>query len=173
MDADIRIRTVGPGQQNLLVQMYESFEPLGVALGLPPFTEESRFRWIGLALRNEINVVAFSADGRIAGHCFLAADGSGSAEMAIFVHQEYRRKGIGAALVKAVLDAANTAGLARVWATTSSDNLAATRLLGRSGFRLTTPMAPVVDYEIALPVTSTAGEAARAESFPTSSMTVA
>jgi GNAT superfamily N-acetyltransferase len=104
MDADIRIRAVGPPQWDLLMGMYERFVPLGAALGLPPCAAEVRCEWIGRALGHKVNVAAFSPAGNVVGHGFLVADKAGSAELAIFVHQESRRRGVGTALVMAALE---------------------------------------------------------------------
>jgi len=90
------------------------------------------------------------------GHCFLVADKPGTAVMAVFVHQESRRRGIGATLVKAALKRGGAAGLRRVWAVTSSDNEPALRLQMTCGFRLTQSDCFVTEMEIDLPVLSPA-----------------
>jgi RimJ/RimL family protein N-acetyltransferase len=99
-----------------------------------------------------MNMAAFSQAGQVTGHCFLAADRAGSAEMAVFVHQGYRRRGLGAALVQAVLKWGGAAGLRRVWAVTASDNEPALRLQMHCGFRETLSDCFVTEMEIELPV---------------------
>src|SRR5215470_15904565 len=116
------IGPIGPPHRGPLIEMYERFDPLGGALGLPPRTAEARRAWIGNALGHPINVAAFSQIGEIVGHCFLVVDKPGSAEMAVFVHQAYRRRGVGAALVRAALEWGGTAGLRRGRAVTASEN---------------------------------------------------
>jgi len=61
--------------------------------------------------------------------------GVGEAEIAFFVHQAYRQRGIGTALVKAVLRWAEQRSLRRVWAMSVAENVLAMRLLKRCGFR--------------------------------------
>ena len=100
------------------------------------------------------NLAAFSPAGAVVGHCFLVADGAGSAELAIFVHQEFRRRGVGTALVRAALEWGAVAGLRRVWTLTSSDNKAALRMQEKCGFRLTNAAFPETELEIDLPVRS-------------------
>ena len=151
MNADFRVRPVGAAERDLLIGMYDRFDSLGGALGLPPHTAEARRQWIGDALRHEVNVAAFSASGEVAGHCFMVAGKARSAELAIFVHQDSRRRGFGAALVKAALEWGSAAGLRRVWAMTSSENKAALQLLKSCGFRLTS-FFPTAELEIDLPV---------------------
>jgi GNAT superfamily N-acetyltransferase len=148
---DIQIRGIGPPQRDLLIAMYDRFDPLGAALGLPPRTAERRCEWIGSALGQKVNVAAFSV-GEVVGHCFLAADKAASAEIAVFVHQESRRIGVGTALVKAALDWGGAVGLRRVWSMTSSDNRVALRLQKNCGFRLTKSVSLETELEIFLPV---------------------
>jgi RimJ/RimL family protein N-acetyltransferase len=142
VNTDIQIRAIGPPQRDLLIRMYDRFDPLGAALGLPPPTPEARYNWIGNSLGQIVNVAALSAAGEAVGHCFLAADEPSSAEMAVFVHQGARRVGIGTALVKAALKWAWAAELRRVWALTASDNRAALGLLMRCGFLEAQPRDP-------------------------------
>jgi GNAT superfamily N-acetyltransferase len=151
VNADIQIRGIGPPQRDLLITMYDQFDPLGAALGLPPRTAEARCEWIGSALGQKVNVAAFSPAGAVVGHCFLAADKPASAEMAVFVHQESRRIGVGTALVKAALDRGGSEGLRRVWSMTSSDNRVALRLQKNCGFRLTKSVSLETELEIDLP----------------------
>jgi GNAT superfamily N-acetyltransferase len=151
VNADIQIQAIGPPQRDLLITMYDRFDPLGAALGLPPRTAEARHEWIGSALGQIVNVSAFSPAGEIVGHCFLAADKPGSAEAAVFVRQESRRRGIGAALLKKALDWGWAAELRRVWAVTACDNRAALSLLKSCGFRLMQFAYAVAELDIDLP----------------------
>ncbi len=150
MASDTSIRELFLPDRELLLAMYGSFEPLGVAQGLPPRSEEARANWIDQALREEINAGAFSSAGGLAGHAFLAAAEPEVAELAVFVHQNFRGRGIGTALVRAVLAAAGKKGLRRVWAQTSSDNVPALRMLKRCGFRSSRFTFPVVEMAIEL-----------------------
>ena len=152
MNRDIQIRGIGPPQRDLLIAMYDRFDPLGAALGLPPRTAERRCEWIGNALGQKVNVAAFSPAGEVVGHCFLAADQSASAEMAVFVHQESRRIGVGTALLKAALDWGGEAGLRHVWSLTASENRVVLRLQKNCGFRLMKSVSIETELEIDLPV---------------------
>ena len=151
MARDISIRTVGPPQRGFLTEMYERFEPLGAALGLPPPSEEARRDWVEAAMSHRINLAAFAPSGAAVGHCFLVDSTDGSAELAIFVHQEFRRRGIATALVKAALARGYVAGLRRVWSLTGSENTSALRLQERFGFRVTNSAFYGTEMEIHLP----------------------
>jgi len=152
MDAEIHVREVGPPQRDLLVAMYDRFDPPGAAFGLPPHSAEGRRRWVGRTLGQRVNMAAFSTDGEVVGHCFLTAGQPGSAEMAVFVHQDSRRMRVGTALVQATLAWGAAAEMRRVWAVTPPDNRAALRLLMGCGFRLTRSD-PEAELEIDLAAT--------------------
>jgi len=132
--------------------MYGRFEPLGAALGLPPRLEDSRSQWVDSALDHDINAAAFTPRGELAGHCFLAPGDAGSAEVAVFVHQDSRRKGLGTNLLKTALEWAAAAGIRRVWGLASSDNRAALRLLTNCGFHQVRFASQEAELEIYLPL---------------------
>jgi ribosomal protein S18 acetylase RimI-like enzyme len=71
--------------------------------------------------------------------------------MAVFVHQDFRRHGAGVALVKAALEKGCAAGFGRIWTMTSSDNVAALRMLKNCGFRVTNSVFPAMELAIELP----------------------
>ena len=150
MTAGIQLRPIGPLQLDQLVEMYERFDPRGAALGLPPHTLEARHLWIRHAVRQIVNVAAFSPSGEVVGHSFLAQDGPGSAEIAVFVHQEFRRRGIGAALLRKALERGQALELDAVWAATDTRNKAALQLLETSGFRVRRSDVDGVELEIDL-----------------------
>jgi len=132
--------------------MYDRFDPLGAAFGLPPYRAEARREWIRGALEHKVNVAAFSSAGGIVGHCFLAADQPCSAELAIFVHQEFRGRRIGTALVKTALEWGRASGLRRVWSMTPSANRVALRLQLGCGFRVIKSISVEAELEIDLTV---------------------
>jgi GNAT superfamily N-acetyltransferase len=157
VSAGIQFRTIGPPQVDLLIEMYEQFHPLGAALGLPPCTLEARHGWIQGAMRQIVNVAAFSPEGDAVGHSFLAGDRPGSAEVAVFVRQEFRRRGIGAALLRKALECGRALKLNGVSAVTSSGNKAALRLLMSCGFRLRQTDVDVMELDIDLSGSPAAG----------------
>jgi RimJ/RimL family protein N-acetyltransferase len=144
-DNPIQIRPLTLADREILLEMYRTFEPLGGAQGLPPRVEEARQTWIDRALQQEVNVGAFSTGGDLAGHSFLASSDAGEAELAIFVHQRTRQRGIGTDLLRAVLQTAEQRGLRRIHAVTTSDNIPKLRLLKRCGFRF---LQPTYDAEV-------------------------
>lgn len=119
--------------QPLLAQMYESFEPKRVAMGLPPSDADRRRQWLSGLLKEGINLVAHTDD-RAVGHLALMRDGT-SAEMAVFVHQDWRRRGIGTELATSAIPIARQAGINRMWVLISTENAGAIQGLMKLGFR--------------------------------------
>ena len=78
MNGDIQIGAIGTPQHELLTAMYDRFDPLGAALGLPPYSADARHQWVAGALGQTVNVGAFSRDGKLVGHCFLVVETSPS-----------------------------------------------------------------------------------------------
>lgn len=128
-ETDVVIRPLTAGDRPALVAMYESFEPKGSADGLPPAHHPEV--WLD-RVANSPNLIAL-VQGRIVGHAILCPEGT-SGELAVFVHQDYRNRGIGRRLLTALIGEADRMGLDRVWGTTEPDNVAMIRLTGEMGF---------------------------------------
>ena len=77
-------------------------------------------------------------DGRLVGLCMWSGpDGANRSELAaLAVAEDRRNRGIAAALVEAVADAARATGAEVQWLVTTNDNLDALRLYQRHGYRL-------------------------------------
>jgi len=108
--------------------MYQSFEPRPASLGLPPRTRIDE--WLD-RLAQSVNVLAL-VGGKLAGHAVLCPE-DGTGEVAVFVHQDYRRQGIGRQLFQALLEEGRRLHLRRLWGMTELDNvpmLALARALG-------------------------------------------
>ena len=127
----ISIRTLSEDDQPLLERMYESFDPQGIALGLPPREAERRRAWLA-ELRQGANFGAF-VNGALAGHLALMPSGR-AAEMAVFVHQDFRRQGVATALVETAVEEARAMGFSAVSVFIDSANAAARRGLLKFGF---------------------------------------
>ena len=128
----VTVRRRLDADQPLLESMYDAFEPMGEALGLPPPDSAYRRQWLA-GLRNGINLVAFSED-VLAGHLALMPLGD-AAEMSVFVHQDYRRRGIGTALARGAVEEARAAGIQRISVFIDTANRAARRGLLQFGFQ--------------------------------------
>jgi len=120
-----------------LADMYERFDPADRAQGIPPMGRERVESWLStLATSDAVNVLAWHGD-VVAGHATLVPDGHGAYELAIFVHQDYQRAGIGGRLIRHLLGEGEARGVERVWLTVERWNDAAVTLYKEVGFERT------------------------------------
>ena len=124
--------------------MYLEFEPKGVFQGLPPETDRHLDEWL-----HEIDgpgVLNFVVDTgeRIVGHAMLCpAPDKPAAELAIFLHQDWRGFGAGKALLLGALNyGCQQLECDRVWLSVQGANPLALHLFESVGFR------PVVGGQI-------------------------
>jgi len=133
-----QIRPYTPDDRVALEAMYADFEPKRAAQGLPPQTPDAQRRWLDRTLARGHHLLA-ELDGRIVGHVMLIPmDGEGedgSVELANFVHQSVRNRGLGTALNRAAVRLAADEGFRRVWLSVEPSNRAAIRSYERAGFR--------------------------------------
>jgi diamine N-acetyltransferase len=127
------LRQCEPGDRVRLEAMYESFEPKRAAQGLPPADPTAVRRWLARVLAAGQHIVAESA-GHLVGHVMLMPMEAGTVELANFVHQSRRDRGIGTALNRAAIELARGAGLERVWLSVEPSNRAAIRSYEKAGF---------------------------------------
>jgi diamine N-acetyltransferase len=129
----VSVRRLKEEDRPLLEEMYAHFTPYGAALGLPPADAERRREWLG-NLAQGVNLVAFAGEA-LAGHLALMPDND-EAELVCFVHQDFRRRGVGTALTEAALVEAHTAGWNSIWVLIDNSNAAAWRGLLKFGFHV-------------------------------------
>ena len=116
-----------------LIQMYDTFDPADRAQGIPPGGEQRIRDWLDAILVDDcLNVIAWCGND-VAGHATLVPDGD-AYELAIFVHQEYQRAGIGTNLIRGLLGHGQAEGITKVWLTVERWNRAAVSLYKKIGF---------------------------------------
>jgi|SRR5581483_1797001 len=128
----IAVRPLDKQDRRLLAEMYDTFEPLSEALGLPPTAPSRREAWLK-TLEGSLNLVAF-VDDNLAGHLALLEIDEDSAELMCFVHQDFRRQGIATTLARAARQHAKEAGFRRISVFINSHNLGARHGLLKFGF---------------------------------------
>jgi RimJ/RimL family protein N-acetyltransferase len=131
--------------------MYLTFEPKRVAQGLPPADATQIGRWLDsvLAIGHHLVVETGSV---IMGHGMLLPYVPGAAELANFLHQSMRDRGIGTALNRALIDLGREHELKRIWLCVEPSNRRAIRSYEKAGFRRrpSTVWAPEVEMEMDL-----------------------
>jgi GNAT superfamily N-acetyltransferase len=124
-----KVECATPADREALVEMYLSFEPKGAALGLPPRKDPGR--WLD-SLSTYPNVL-IRAENRVVAHGALCIEGD-SGETAVFVHQDWRGRGLGKLLLSELVEEARRRGLRRVWGMAAPDNFVMLRLADTLGF---------------------------------------
>ncbi|GAA0249165.1 GNAT family N-acetyltransferase [Haladaptatus pallidirubidus] len=133
-EREIEIHPFEDGDVEPLVAMYVDFDPADRAQGIPPATEPRVRDWVETLTDGDgYNVVAWHGDS-IAGHATLVPDGDSAYELAIFVHQDYQRAGIGSHLIRTLLGYGRQQGVDKVWLTVERWNRAAVNLYRNVGF---------------------------------------
>jgi RimJ/RimL family protein N-acetyltransferase len=128
------VRPYSRSDRLALEDMYRSFQPKRVAQGLPPHGLEGIRRWLDRVLATGVHIVV-ETGGRIMGHVMLMPQEDNAVELANFLHQSVRGRGIGTRLNQMAVDLARDAGLERVWLSVEPANRAAIRSYEKAGFR--------------------------------------
>jgi len=149
--AAFRVRRMDPGDRAALAAMYADFEPKRAAQGLPPADAEAIARWLDRILGEGVHLLV-EVGGQVRGHAMLLRIDAQRAELANFLHQSIRYRGIGTQLNRIVLALAHAAGYRRVWLCVEPGNRPAVRSYERAGFRLKPGQiwAPEVEMEAEL-----------------------
>lgn len=126
---DVHIRQAADADREAILAMYESFDRQGLTVGMPPATGVTE--WLD-GLATSPNFVAVEGDDVVA-HGFVCPQ-ENTGEVAVYVHQNFRRRGIGRRLLATVIEEARHLHLARVWGMADANNAAMFGLARSLGF---------------------------------------
>lgn len=154
------VRRYVPEDRRALEAMYAAFEPKRGAQGLPPALERIP-RWLDRVLAAGDHLV-IEVDGAVLGHLMLLPMDEGRAELANFLHQAIRNRGIGTIINRIAQQIARDAGHSRLWLCVEPTNIPAVRSYEKAGFHrlLGTLWSPEIEMEVDL--TADAGTDGRA-----------
>jgi RimJ/RimL family protein N-acetyltransferase len=145
---------VQPVDRLKLEHMYAEFRPKRAAQGLPPESEYAIGRWLDRILPNGEHFVV-EVNGTVCGHGMLMPmDKPGDTELANFLHQGIRGRGIGTALNRFLVAHAGEEGYKRIWLSVEPSNIAAIRSYTKAGFKTRSHSlwAPEIEMEVQLEV---------------------
>jgi RimJ/RimL family protein N-acetyltransferase len=126
------VRRYLPDDRPALDAMYHAFEPKRGAQGLPP--DEPRIAaWLDRVLAHGVHMLII-VDGGVLGHLMLLPMQDGRVELANFLHQRIRNRGIGTMINRVALDVAREHGWHSVWLCVEPFNRAAVRSYEKAGF---------------------------------------
>ena len=129
------VRKMEPVDRVALSDMYMDFRPKRAAQGLPPENEYGLRRWLDHILKGGEHLLV-EVDDVVLGHLMLIPmEDWGSIELAIYLHQSIRGRGIGTAMNKVAVNLARLAGYQRVWLSVEITNMPAIRSYQKAGFK--------------------------------------
>jgi len=117
-----------------LIHMYDTYNPLGSVLGLPPLDRDKRHQWVEDMICRGTNLLALYGD-IVIGQASLFSMPVNWAEYFIFIHQDFQRQGIGTAITFYVIDWAKHDNLSTIWLTVERKNYVAIGLCSKAGFK--------------------------------------
>jgi ribosomal protein S18 acetylase RimI-like enzyme len=132
-----------------LVEMYKGFAPKRLAQGLPPPDLRRIAHWLDRLQHQSRALVAWDGKRAVA-HALLCPTSDASVEFAVFVHQEYRRAGLGTQLAGLAINLAARCGFAELVVTSNLSNVAAVRLYRKVGFHLAESFGSECELKMAL-----------------------
>ena len=117
-----------------LEEMYLDFSPKRAAQGLPPETEYALQRWLKHIMKSGQHLLVIVNE-KLRGHLMLIPmeDNEGT-ELAVFLHQSIRGRGIGTAMNRLAVRLARENGFKRVWLSVELSNIPAIRSYQKAGF---------------------------------------
>lgn len=137
---DIHLRAYQGQDYQGIITMYDHFEPKGIAMGLPPIDKEVREQWVDNIINTFFNIVALYQN-KIIGHAAIDIFRTKvSPEYMIFLHQDFRSRGIGTNLTLIVKEICVEVGCKQEWLTVSSHNTHAINVFKRVGFKFRGPI---------------------------------
>ena len=150
-------RDYEPADRAQLLAMYGDFEPKRGAQGLPPNSELKIAAWLDRVLARGRHLVVEVKE-QILGHVMLMPMEDQSVELANFLHQSIRGRGIGTKMNGLAVKLAQELGYQRVWLSVEPGNRAAVRSYEKVGFQRLpgSYWAPEVEMAVELPVAANA-----------------
>lgn len=121
-----------------LMTFYDKFEPKGKYQGIPPVHKQARNTWINELMANWQNFLIIDGN-RVVGHAAISEDNGSVQEVIIFLHQDYRGRGIGKGALNSIRNWLEGRGSGRLWLSVQSTNLTAIHCFLKVGFQFTTP----------------------------------
>lgn len=128
------VRLYVPADRAPLEAMYLDFQPKRAAQGLPPSDCDGIRRWLDRVLADGTHLVV-EVEAVVRGHAMLLPMSAERAELANFLHQSVRFRGIGTQLNRIILSLAQDQHFHRVWLCVEPGNRPAVRSYERAGFR--------------------------------------
>lgn len=115
-----------------LLALYASADETAGLPGCVPPGKGDHKNWLTTALRRGFNFIA-EEEGRLVAHLVLIRIGD-AAKMSIFVHPDFRRRGIGTSLLRIAIEQAKDMGVRHTWLALHPEDSALQANLREFGF---------------------------------------
>ncbi|MCP4713706.1 MAG: GNAT family N-acetyltransferase [Deltaproteobacteria bacterium] len=150
LGAEVIIRRADMHDYRSLLGMYDLFEPKKCAQGIPPADPQRRKELVRKVLEQQVNVVCEHGE-KIIGHaCLLDIQPMIRAELEIAVHQDWRDRGLGTAMLGRVVEIARSCHYRSIWLTVTSLNRRAIHIYEKYGFVFCCPLDAEREMELIL-----------------------
>ncbi len=113
-----QVRAIEPGEWPALAHMYETFEPKRASFGVPPVSHPED--WLAEIAATCQSLVVIS-NGQIVGHGMICKSGR-DAEFALYIHQDFRGRGLGRKLLEALIAEARRLNVHVLWGVEEAEN---------------------------------------------------
>src|ERR1043166_4682260 len=133
---EVALYKLPPDDWRCVWVMYLGFEPKAQFQGLPPASPEQLCLWLQSLHRKDVDQFVLAVGERIIGHSMLCrGPQQDEAELAIFLHQKFRGRGLGRRLLLCTLNyGCKKLELSRVWLSVQGANPRAMHLFESLGF---------------------------------------
>ena len=144
------IRPADKSDFDLILNMYDRFEPKESAQGLPPADPERRQSLVYKILDESLNVIS-ETDDIVTGHaCLIDIDPGVRAELVIVIHQDWQDLGLGSAMLSLLFELARQRGYHKIWLTVDARNRRAISIYRKHGFAFVGPFDSEREMELIL-----------------------
>ena len=138
----ITIRAYRTEDYQRLIDMYDKFEPKGIAMGLPPFDKKLRNNWIDCIVKTFFNTVAIYQN-KIIGHSAIDMfRNKSSPEYMIFLDQDFRNRGIGTSQTMIIKKICKEFGCKQIWVAVTCHSMLGIKVFKKLGFKFTGTIGP-------------------------------
>ena len=150
----MRIRIAQQADLVQIVEIYNQAVALKSATAdLYPLEPDDRSQWLKEHVPEKYPIYVAEVDDKVIGWCSLSPYRPGrmalryTAEISYYIHEGYRRKGIGSALVKHAIAQCEKLGIKTLFALLLDVNVASVKLLEKHGFAKWGHMPNVADFD--------------------------
>jgi RimJ/RimL family protein N-acetyltransferase len=134
---EVTVRFLNAGDRDGLFQMFASMSEKALEWSMAPYTVDVIDRWIG-NMSNLIPLVA-EYDKKIVGYAVIykypPQRRKGVGDLAIYLHQDFHRVGLGTAMTEKLLELAKKERMHKIELTVVADNEIAENLYKKFGFK--------------------------------------